>query len=267
MDDFDYSWQQHRDELYSRVVRRGRSIKAQRRAIMSAVVAIVVAIPVAGAYAATNAPHGHAEAFATTTWPQPDGGSPSTTATVPTTTPSTIAAPQGHASTTTLPAFCHNSFDYRCGPFSFTSPPPTTPFIRWSSPTVHATAGTPVSIALEAAAPVIEIQWGDGGSDSYGNIYLLPSECTPMGSLYGPWTTPPAPRPRPAKIKAHTYTRPGAYVATARASGLCPPEDWLPGAHTATVTVIVDPSPASSTSSSTSTTPPPSSTAPPPQGP
>ena len=47
------NWEDHRDELYTRVVRRGRALKWRRRGLATATIALVLAVS-AGAYAATR---------------------------------------------------------------------------------------------------------------------------------------------------------------------------------------------------------------------
>jgi hypothetical protein len=261
MDDFDYSWQQHRDELYSRVVKRGRSIKTQRRAIMSAIVAIVVALPIA-AYAASTTPSDQAQVYSSTV-PGQGIGSSSTTTPSPTTTQPPAVGGQA-TTTTTLPA-CHDSFDTACGPFHWTSPPPTTPLVELRSPAVvHTTVGTPTSITIATNALGFTIDWGDSQTTDFG----VPDspECQHLDTPSGPWTPYDWTNTVLDPIE-HTYDAPGTYLVHVALQGLCEPDPRLPGAKSVDVAITVDPAADTSTSSSTSTSTTPPSTTAPPQGP
>src|SRR4051794_5008905 len=118
MNDFDAPWSDHRDELYARVVRRGRTLQWQRRAIAGTVAAIVLVVPLA-AHAAVTGSSGHVQVATPSTTTRPGGGATtSTTAHASTTTSTTAATPPNSnpdtrttSPTSAVPASCHNSYD------------------------------------------------------------------------------------------------------------------------------------------------------------
>jgi hypothetical protein len=173
----------------------------------------------------------------------PPGGSSDTTA-----PPVTI----GPGSSDTAPLVCHDSYDPRCGPLTFTSTPVNAPLeLSVTQTATGLTVKLHIHASDDAAVdPCMRIQWGDGG---YSNG---PSRfgCTAMGTCpmfrqrYGPWDPPP-PTPEAFTIDfTHTYGKAGTFAVTVDADSAdpCSPDQFHASEATRKLDVTVT-TPTSST--------------------
>jgi hypothetical protein len=261
-----------RDELLRHATTRGLRLRIRRRvAIVATAIAVVVGI--GGGAAAVIGSGDHATrvvtsepdstiatsttvAQSTTTAPEETSTSPATD--VPTTvfpvdtTPATVTS---IPSTGTTVLVCHDSYDPRCGPLTYTSTPVNQPLELSIDHTVSGLTATLHIHASDDAAvdPCMRINWGDGalsnGPDRFGCI--AEGLCADLPQRYGPWD-PPAPTPESVVLDfPHTYTRSGTFTVAIDADSAdpCSPDNqFYASTASATVQLTVDnPAPTSST--------------------
>jgi hypothetical protein len=257
-------WMDHRDELCARVIKRGRLLRWRRRAMVAGIAAMGVAVPVS-AVAVTDAD----DTRVRVTQPGDHTGTTASDTTTITTAPTTtsLAGPSPRSSdpapgtpdapvSATAPS-CRNAFGNprelpECPPFSWASPPPTTPFIALAETAteLRVRLGGVVEVAVVAGGPsgarstagtATLISWGEGEPEIEG-AYVLPSECDALGRVpFGPWDPPPAWDLVQRSRYRHSYRSPGTYRVTFERLGFCPPYSELPGAKSVSVTVVVEP--------------------------
>jgi len=254
-DDLDAPWRDRRDALYDRVVQRGRWLQWRRRALVAGMLAVVFIVPMT-AIVASQQSH-QVQVFGFTLGHE---AAPSTTTTAaPPTTVHRVVPPARGATTTTIPgetsttiAGCHDSYDPKCGPFSWITPPPTDPLLAFDAFTPAAPVnGDVVTLNVRTiTGDEISVDWGDG-SVPYPKAPSCPNPT-------GPWTPPTITLTAPTSPPTHTYAAPGAYTVHIEAT-VCGVDTHLPGSTTADVLITVGDASATTTTTTTTIATPPSS--------
>jgi hypothetical protein len=230
MDDLPPELRARRDTIYERVTTAGRTRRRRRSAVMFAVVAVVLAIPITAV--ALNASHDNPRVSVSS--------APSTRA--PASSSETTSIPY---STTTVNAACHNSVDPACGPIRYNPPITNEPARLVITSVVPALpkVGQNVTFTLRATDPDSKFSdssiWCNGGGVSFGDGsagMVCIADCTGPG--FGTWD-PPEPKPSDLTFHSdHTYLRAGTFdvkiTVEADVCGVRP----SPASASTTVTVV-----------------------------
>jgi len=154
--------------------------------------------------------------------------STTTTASIAPTTvlpPPTPATAATNDSTTTV-LVCHDSYDPRCGPLTFTSTPVNAPLtLAVDSSLSNGTVTLHIRAADDAAVdPCMQVSWGDGvtvrGPSRFG--CTAEGTCAIFRERYGPWD-PPAPTPESITVDfSHAYEKAGDVTISILADSAVP---------------------------------------------
>jgi hypothetical protein len=252
-----------RDELLWNATSRGMRMRIWRRvAIAATVVGAVSAVVgtsvalVGGDHAArvvTSAPDSTLDTSSSIdpTTTIPDVGSTvatssTTDGSVPTGVTDTTPAPGSSGPTTDTTALvCHNSYDPRCGPLTFTSTPVNQPLRLTIEKTLTGTLVALRIVAADDAAvdPCMHISWGDGESSVGPGRFGCAAEglCVRFPERFGPWDPPP-PVPESVTLEfTHEYTSAGTYNVTIDADSAvpCSPDQFYSSQATDTLVVKI----------------------------
>jgi hypothetical protein len=254
-DDFDDApWVDHRDELYSRVVKRGRFLQFRRRSIVAGSVVAALLLPI-GAIAATGrirdnsagvAHPGADKTTTTTTTTLPSSDSTNGGVVVPPVSPSTapsVGPGESTTTTSTTPGTvpgCHNSYDAACGEFRWDpAPPDPNPIGKSLSYRLLGAGEVQFPMVFNGEIASYEIDYGDGSDPYYNSPYPAPTECDPTQPLTNPTGLWSWQADDHSAVEGHTYATGGQYTVTVTVR----PQQFFchPSAFTeSTLTVTVD---------------------------
>lgn len=263
------------DPALERVYRRGHSIRRRRKFVRAASATLSLVLVVSAAYGVVQLRNdSELPPVTIATGPARPSSEPTVSPTAKVSTPSS-SSPAASSSPTSTSRACDNSFDPKCGPFSWLTRPgsnkPVTLSITVSpsSPKVGQTVTLRLTVTDPDASNVTANM--DGGWKGEGPFLSTPLSCTKPG--YGPWTPPEPKSGSRTYTFTHVYSEAGTFTlhfwgiswsGPPWSSGSCPGAETDPYAGVAeeqkTIVVTGGPSPSPSPTSTTTPTPTPTST-------